>query len=149
MPAVGHFPAGGLQPFPIENVRHQRHGLPALALYLRDDLYGPPLAAAEYPHLRSGAGEPAGDLTLPAQDHGISCWRSRFLNAPADRLNSAGPLKPEYVPEEARCGSKEKKPSNPEACKAEMVSRISPSPSPAGTTVPDPKTASLTCTYST
>src|SRR5215208_6176100 len=62
VPALDHFSAGGLQPLPVEDVRHQRHGLPTLALYLRDDLGGPPFAAAEDPDLCSDAGEPAGHL---------------------------------------------------------------------------------------
>src|SRR5829696_10059187 len=62
MPALDHFPTGGLQPLPVEDVRHQRRGLSTLALYLRDDLCGPPFVAAEDPDLRSGAGEPAGHL---------------------------------------------------------------------------------------
>src|SRR5918998_6895685 len=82
------------------------------------------------------------------QAHSMSCLRSSSLKATAALRNNSGPLKPEYFPADARCGSSEKKPSKPEPRSAERFSGNCPSPSPAGTTVSEPYRASFTCTYS-
>ena len=110
-------------------VRHAvRHGRPG----------HPPPLGADWDRLSPDHGEQA-----RVTARGSSSF-SRNFSAAAARTKPSGPLNPPWRPARARCGSSDMTPVKPESRSAARVSRICPSPWPAGTTSPVAARASLT-----